>query len=494
MYLLGYDCGTSSIKATLLDAETGKAVASATYPPKEMAVISKRPGWAEQDTCDWWNNFKIVTQKILADSAIDAKDLKAIGIAYQMHGLVCVDKNGQPLRPSIIWCDSRAVQNGNKATAKIGHEKCLDECLNQVGNFTAAKLSWVKENEPEIYKKIHKIMLPGDFLAYKLTDRILTTKSGLSEGIFWNFKDSRISESVMAAFGFENDIIPEARDTFEVHGELTTQAASELGLKQGTPVSYRAGDQPNNAFSLGVLQPGQIAATAGTSAVVYGITDSADYDTKSRVNTFVHVNNSNQTKRYGVLLCINGSGCLNSWVKHNIADGKDYPEMNRAASNVPVGSQGLSILPYGNGAERTLQNREIGALINGLNFNIHSKSHMFRAAQEGVAFALNYGVDIMRGVGVDVKTVRAGKANMFLSPIFASTFATITDSVVELYNTDGSQGAARGAGIGAGIYSDSEQAFTGLDKLEQIEPDVQNAQQYRQAYQKWLEILKLKLS
>jgi xylulokinase len=485
MYLLGYDAGTSSVKATLMEAQTGTVVAAATFPPTEMPIISIRQGWAEQNPADWWDNLKTATAKILSTGAVDPADIKAIGITYQMHGLVCVDKSRQVLRPSIIWCDSRAVPYGEKATAAIGAKKCLEIMLNHPGNFTAAKLAWVKDNEPDIYTKIDKIMLPGDYLAMKMTDRIVTTKSGLSEGIFWDFPNNRLAGEVMEAFGFSPDLIPAAEDTFAVHGQLTARAATELGLTAGTPLAYRAGDQPNNAFSLAVLQPGDIAATAGTSGVVYGISDKPCYDDKSRVNTFVHVNNTDQTPRYGSLLCINGTGILNSWLKHNMADPLDYPEMNELAAAVPVGSEGLSIFPYGNGAERTLENKPVDASIHGLNFNIHTKAHVFRAAQEGIVFAFNYGLEIMKTMGIEASVIRAGKANMFLSPVFSKTLATIAKAKIELYNTDGSQGAARGAGLGAGIYADKSDAFVGFRQVDQILPDTDGADQYRQAYERW---------
>lgn len=491
MYLLGYDAGTSSVKATLIEAQTGKVVASAAYPPAEMPIISKQQGWAEQNPADWWENLKAATAQILTGSRVDPADIKAIGITYQMHGLVCVDKNKQVLRPSIIWCDSRAVPYGQKATDIIGAQKCLEIMLNHPGNFTAAKLAWVKDNEPDIFTQIDKIMLPGDYLAMKMTDRIVTTKSGLSEGILWDFPNKKLAAEVMEAFGFSPDLIPAAEDTFAVHGQLTPQAAGELGLTAATPIAYRAGDQPNNAFSLAVLEPGDIAATAGTSGVVYGISDKPCYDEKSRVNTFVHVNNTADQARYGSLLCINGTGILNSWLKHNMADGCDYPRMNEMAASVSVGSDGLSIFPYGNGAERTLENKQVDASIHGLNFNIHTKAHIFRAAQEGIVFAFNYGLQIMKAMGIEVNVIRAGKANMFLSPIFANTLATVANAQIELYNTDGSQGAARGAGLGAGIYTNYADAFVGFKKIDQVQPDTKNEAQYQRAYERWLDRMPL---
>ncbi len=492
--LLGYDVGSSSIKATLMEAETGEVLATASSPEKELEIIAQRAGWAEQHPEVWWENVKLATRQIKADAEFEACDVEAIGISYQMHGLVVVDKNHEVLRPSIIWCDSRAVEIGNKAIEEIGEKKCLERLLNSPGNFTASKLKWVMENEPEIYSKIYKMMLPGDYIAMRMTGDIRTTPSGLSEGIMWDFEQQGLADLVLNHYGISEELVADVVPTFSIQGEVTKGAAEELGLAAGTKVSYRAGDQPNNALSLNVLNPGEIAATAGTSGVVYGISDKQDYDSKSRVNTFVHVNHSSNAARYGVLLCINGTGILNSWLKHNAAGGIDYGQMNELAAEAPVGSDGLVILPYGNGAERTLENRDLGAVVRGLNFNVHNRSHLLRAAQEGIVFALNYGLGIMHNVGVEVRTVRAGNANMFLSPLFAEAFATVTKSVVELYNTDGSQGAARGAGIGAGIYKEMQDAFVGLEPIKTIEPNDKLAPAYAEAYEKWEGVLKCELA
>jgi len=496
--LLGYDVGSSSIKATLLEAQTGRVVAAASSPEKELEITAKKIGWAEQHPFVWWEHVKEATRKVaskIRNPKFEIRNVEAIGISYQMHGLVIVDKNKQVLRPSIIWCDSRAVQIGEKAAADIGKNKCLKRLFNFPGNFTASKLKWVMKNEPKVYSKIYKIMLPGDYIAMRMTDRIMTTPSGLSEGIMWDFESNELAEFVLENYGISTDLIAETVPTFSIQGELTTAAADELGLKAGTKVSYRAGDQPNNALSLGVLEPGQIAVTAGTSGVVYGISNRKTYDRLSRVNIFVHVNHSKKKPRYGVLLCLNGTGILNSWLKHNfMAEGLDYPQMNELAAKVPIGSDGLVILPYGNGAERTLENRNIGASVHGWNFNVHKKAHFLRAAQEGIVFALNYGLGIMRDMGIKLKTVKAGYANMFLSPLFADCFATVTKTTVQLYNTDGSQGAARGAGIGAGIYKGAEDAFAGLTPVKIIEPNKQLKAAYQEAYESWAEVLKHQLS
>ncbi|MBN1293044.1 MAG: carbohydrate kinase [Candidatus Latescibacteria bacterium] len=494
MYILGYDIGSSSIKATLLDDETGTVKASATSPATELEIIAKKPGWAEQHPQIWWDNAKAATATILSLSGVDKRDIKAIGISYQMHGLVIVDKKHKVLRPSIIWCDSRAVEIGEKAFNDIGQETCLRRFLNSPGNFTASKLKWVKENEPDIYAQVYKAMLPGDYIAMKMSGEIKTTPSGLSEGILWDYETQDLAETVLEHYGISADKIADVVPTFSVQGELTRNAAEEMGLDPGTKISYRAGDQPNNALSLNVLNPGEIAATAGTSGVVYSVTNKAVYDSLSRVNPFVHVNYTPETPRYGVLLCINGTGILNSWLKHNVMNkSTTYETMNELAAQAPAGSDGLCILPFGNGAERTLANVDLGASFDGLQFNTHRRQHYLRAAQEGIVFALNYGLDITRDMGIEVTKVMAGNANMFLSPLFREVFATVTKTSVELYDTDGSQGAARGAGIGAGIYKRHIDAFVGLKTTEVIDPKEDLLKIYSEIYQKWLSILKSQL-
>lgn len=484
-FLLGYDIGSSSIKVSLLEAATGKTVASATSPASEMAMAAPKSGWAEQSPELWWQEVVHATALLKKTFPFDKKDVGAIGIAYQMHGLVLVDKNLQPLRPSIIWCDSRAVEIGAQAFRTLGENHCLDHYLNSPANFTASKLRWVIEKEPEIWKKTYKIMLPGDFIALRMTGEARTTISGLSEGIFWDFKKRDIAHKLLKYYEISEDVLPKRVETFGEQGFLIAKAATELGLQIGTPITYRAGDQPNNAFSLNVLQKGEIAATAGTSGVIYGITDSHQTDMKSRVNTFVHVNDTETAHRNGVLLCINGTGILNSWLRR-MTGGLDYDAMNAAAAQVPPNSEGVLLLPFGNGAERVLENRQLGAQLLGVQFNRHGLGHLFRAAQEGIAFSLNYGFDVMKSIGIQAHTIRAGHANLFLSPVFSEIFANTTGATVELYHTDGATGAARGAGIGVGFYKNFEEAFIGLEKWKTIEPNSALQKIYQEGYQHWL--------
>ncbi|MBF0576187.1 xylulokinase [Dysgonomonas sp. GY617] len=491
MYLLGYDIGSSSVKACLVEAASGKIVASDFYPKEEMKITAVKPGWAEQEPEEWWSNLKNAHQSIMTKSGLKSEDIKAIGITWQMHGLVLVDKDQKVLRPSIIWCDSRAVPYGEKAFNTIGHEKCLSHLLNSPGNFTASKLAWVKEHEPEIFQKIDKLMLPGDYIAMKLSGDAVMTIEGLSEGMFWDFKNKCLSEDILDYYGIPKSFFPEIKPIFGVQGEVSASAAKELGLKEGTPITYRAGDQPNNALSLNVFNPGEIASTAGTSGVVYGVLDQLDYDKKSRVNTFAHVNYTEELTRLGVLLCINGTGILNSWLRRNLAlDGLSYADMNNLAAQSTIGANGVSIIPFGNGAERVLENKEVNCSIHGINFNVHNKADLLRAAQEGIVFSYEYGMEIMKEMGMNIHLIRAGYANMFLSPLFAQTLASVSGATIELFNTDGAAGAAKGAGMGVGIYASNDEAFGSLEKLSVVEPELGKTNQYRDAYQRWKELIK----
>ena len=492
-YLLGYDLGSSSVKVSLVEAATGRTRASAQSPASEMAMDAPQAGWAEQHPDMWWAELVNATHLLRGRMPFKSEEVLAIGISYQMHGLVLVDKDQNVLRPSIIWCDSRAVSIGNQAFTALGAQFCLENYLNSPANFTASKARWVIENEPKIWGKVDKMMLPGDFIAMKMTGEIRTTASGLSEGIMWNFKRHDVAKTLLDHYEIDRDKIPKIVETFGNQGFMNEKVATELGLAAGTPITYRAGDQPNNAFSLNVLNVGEVAATAGTSGVVYGITDKADFDPQSRVNTFVHVNDSEAHTRNGVLLCVNGTGISNAWMRR-ATGGLSYDEMTVEAAKIPVGTEGVKFLPFGNGSERMLNNKQMGASILGLDFNRHSAVHLFRATQEGIVFALNYGLNIMQTVGVKVEKVKAGRANLFLSPLFREAFANTTGATIELYDTDGATGAARGAGIGCGFYKNEKEAFIGLEKINTIEPKAALNAAYTEGYENWLTVLNEQLA
>ncbi len=493
MKSLGIDIGSSSVKVSLLEIETGECVASSTNPQSEMRIDAPRPGWAEQDPETWWYYACEGIRHISTDHNL--REVVSIGITYQMHGLTLLDRAGKPLRKAIIWCDSRAVEIGAEALEQIGRDFCLTHTLNSPGNFTASKLAWVKRNEPEIFDKIHRFMLPGDYIAYRLSGEISTSVSGLSEQILWDFKEEHRADFVADHYGIPHDIIPEAGLSIGIQARTNKATEEALGIPAGTPISYRAGDQPNNAFSLNVMEAGEIAATGGTSGVVYGVVDTPKADPLSRVNTFVHVNHHPEAPRYGILLCINGTGIMNSWIRRNIVQQTaDYTQMNTLAESVPAGSEGLLVLPFGNGAERVLENRTTGAEIVGIDLNRHTSAHILRAAQEGIAYSFRYGIDIMRGMGLKPDVIRAGKANLFLSSLFRRTLATLTGARIELFNTDGALGAARGAALGAGFYKSREEAFASLRRLEVVEPAASDREALEAGYAAWCREVETKLN
>ena len=486
MLLLGIDLGTSSIKVSVVDSASQKSLCTVQYPETESSIIAEQPGWAEQSPEIWWEHVQQAIIKANSSGLYNPIDIRAIGIAYQMHGLVLVDKQQNVLRNSIIWCDSRAVEIGNRAFQTIGKEKCLEVLLNSPGNFTASKLAWVKENEPEVFEKVHKVMLPGDFISMKLSGEINTSISALSEGVFWDFTKNELSRDVLNYFDFPIEIFPDIQPVFFDHGRLTGDLAAKLSLKPGIPITYKAGDQPNNALSLNVLKPGELAANGGTSGVIYGVSDQLNYDQQSRINSFAHVNFSDEQKRIGVLLCINGTGILNRWTRDVLAPGIGYEAMNAEASSISVGSRGLRILPFGNGAERMLNNKNIGAHFHGIDLNLHSRPHIFRAVQEGIAFAFRYGLDIIRDNGMKSELIRAGKTNLFSSELFIEAFVNACGVPLELYSNEGSTGAAIGAGIGVGEFS-ADNAFSNLKPLRIVEP--QKSNEYEIVYQEWKSLL-----
>jgi xylulokinase len=486
MQFLGIDLGSSSIKVAVIDGTSGATLGLAQYPKQEMEIISKQSDWAEQDPDVWFDYVKKAINEVLAVDGVKREDIGAIGISYQMHGLVLVDMDQNVIRPSIIWCDSRAVSIGDEAEKELGEEWTLTHLLNSPGNFTASKLKWVKENEPELFDKVHKFMLPGDFIAMRLTGEITTTITGLSEGIFWDFDKNAISDELLEYYGFDQSMIPDIVEGFGSEVNLKADIAEELGLKEGIPVTYRAGDQPNNAFSLNVLEPGEVAATAGTSGVVYAVAGKKVYDLQSRVNVFAHVNHTKETERLGVLLCVNGTGIQYAWLRRLMGTERfDYPTLNEMAESVSPGSEGVMCFPFGNGAERMLRNVNPGAQFSGINFNIHQDKHMVRAAVEGIAFSFYYGMKIINEMGIETNVIRAGMANLFQSKVFAKTLATLSGATIELYNTDGSVGAARGAGLGVGFYESASEAFKSLKKVEQIEPEASWQDALREAYANW---------
>ena len=483
MYYIGFDIGSSSVKVALVDAVTGKKIIALHEPQEEMAITSLQSDWAEQDPNSWWEYVCKATKRLIKEANIPPKEISGIGISYQMHGLVVVDESGKPLRDSIIWCDSRAIDIGNKAFENIGEEKCASNLLNSPGNFTASKLKWVKDNEPELYEKIYKYMLPGDYIAYRLTGEMNTTKNGLSEGILWDYKEDKVAGWLLDYYGINPSLTPTIVQNFSNQGEVDQKGSQESGIPFGTPVIYRAGDQPNNALSLNILKPGEVAATGGTSGVIYAVTDILKSKESSRINNFAHVNYSPETTNVGKLLCINGAGIMYRWLRNNIGE-ESYEAMNKRASKVAVGSDGVAVIPFGNGAERMLNSMNIGTHFINLNLNRHTSSHLCRATLEGIAFSFVYGMEILKDDNAKINVIRAGNDNLFRSEIFSNTVATLIGHEIEIYNTTGSVGAARACGLTDGDFEKFGNNITKNDHVMTFMP-LKNKEPYEMAYQHW---------
>ena len=490
MYYLGLDIGSSSIKAALVEISTGKSIGVVQEPETEMGMLAVKNGWAEQDPDEWWQHVCTAISKLKSSNNVLSSQIKGIGIAYQMHGLVLVDREGKALRKSIIWCDSRAVEIGNRAFSYLGEEKCNAHLLNSPANFTASKLKWVKDNEPRLFEKAHKFMLPGDYIAFKFSNVMNTTISGLSEGIFWDFKNDDLADFLLDHYGINKTMVPDIVETFGLQSVVNEKGEQESSITAGTPIFYRAGDQPNNALSLNVFKPGEVAGTGGTSGVVYAITDSLSVKESSRVNNFAHVNYSKgAAPRIGKLLCINGAGIQYRWLLNNLAV-ESYEEMNALASEIPIGSDGVCMLPFGNGAERILNNKEVGARILNINLNNHNKSHMCRAALEGIAFSFVYGMEILKSDGIKINVMRVGNDNLFRSEIFTNTIATLMETEIELYNTTGAIGAARAAGLHDGGFDTFGSYIMDNDHVMTFMP-IKDKESYAKAYQNWKKELEL---
>ena len=490
MFNIGLDIGTSFVKVALTEINSGKAIDLISYPEKEQDIISIKNGWAEQDPNVWWQNSCEAIRLLINRNNINPVNIKGVGVSYQMHGLVMVDSSGKCLRNSIIWCDDRAVDIGKKAYYDLGNQFCVENLLNSPANFTASKLKWIKDNESELFSKIYKIMLPGDYIAYKLSGKINTTKSGLSEGIFWDYKKDKISTELLNYYGIKESIFPEIVPSFGYQCCVDEKGANDTGLTPNTPINYRAGDQPNNALSLNVLTPGQIAATAGTSGVIYAVSSNILTSESERINNFIHVSNDDNLI-IGKLLCINGAGIQYSKLKNDL-NIESYDEMNEMSNIPPVGSSNLIYLPFGNGSERMLNNKNIGSKLINFDQNVHEDSFVIRSTLEGIAFAFVYGMQILIKDGVKPVNIRAGNDNLFRSNVFGETIATLLNLNIEIYETTGAIGASRAVDLHLGDFDKFGNNIIENDFLKNYYPQ-KNKFDYLNAYNLWLKELKLTL-
>ena len=317
-----------------------------------------------------------------------------------------------------------------------------------------------------------------------------TTKTGLSEGMLWDYKNNSVADFLLKYYEIDSSLIPKIVPTFGFQCKLNKKGSSECGLLEDIPIYYRAGDQPNNALSLNVLNPGEIAATAGTSGVVFAVTDNVKTNESERINNFLHVNINNSIS-LGKLLCINGAGIQYAKLKNEL-NINSYDEMNKLSSVVEVGSKQLTYLPFGNGSERMLNNINVGSKMLNFDINIHKKEHVIRATLEGIAFAFVYGMQILINDGVKPKVIRAGNDNLFKSKVFGETISTLINTDIEIYETTGAFGAARAVDLRNRDFNKFENNIIENDFLRTFSPQP-NLNDYKNAYNLWVEKLELTL-
>ena len=478
-YLLGFDVGSSSVKASLVNADSGKCVATAFFPEKEAPIMAVKAGWAEQDPQMWWDNAKLSLKKIMVEAGATAEEIKAIGISYQMHGLVCVDKNLKALRPSIIWCDSRAVPYGEKAFKDLGADQCLSHLLNSPGNFTAAKLAWVKENEPENFKKIKKIMLPKDYLAYKLSGTFCTDYSDASGMLLLDVKNRKWSKEMCDICGITEDMLPKLFDSFEKVGELKHDLAAELGLRDGVVIAAGAGDNAAAAVGTGTVGNNKCNISLGTSGTIFMSSDSFAVDSNNALHSFDHADG-----HFHLMGCMLSAASCNKWWMDEILKTKDYADEQKGIDK--LGENHVFFLPYLMGERSPWNNPNARATFTGITMDT-TREDMTQAVLEGVAFATRDMYEVAKSIGVAPKRtmICGGGAK---SPLWRRMIANILNVEVDVPSCEEGpgMGGAMLAMVACGAYKSVEEAAAAIVKVDKTEkPDPELVAKYEARYQQF---------
>jgi xylulokinase len=485
-FLLGLDIGTSGVKALIMDEKAEKITTSTVeYPLKTPKV-----NWAEQEPTDWWNGTVEAIKQVINKSSVDPKGIKGIGLSGQMHGLVALDKEYKVLRPAILWCDQRTGKQCQYITEKIGAERLIDLVSNPaLTGFTAGKLIWVRENEPEIYEKIYKILLPKDYIRFRLTGEFATEVSDASGTLFLDVKKRKWSDELLDELDIDKDILPECFESSVVSGKVNTKASKETGLMEGTPVVGGGGDQAAQAVGTGIIKEGVISSTIGTSGVVFAASDEHHLDPGHTLHTFCHAVKG-KWHLMGVMLSAGGSL---RWLRDTLFEdlkaeaekkGVDtYVLMEEKASDVPVGSEGLIFLPYLTGERAPYADPNARGVFFGLSLR-HTDGHFVRSVLEGVAFGLRDSLEVIKSLDISVKEIRnsGGGAK---SPFWRQIQADINGSPMTTINvTDGGAlGVALLAGEGTGVYSSLEDACDAIIKVKSsTDPDKDNVEKYNDYY------------
>lgn len=496
-YLLGIDIGTSGTKTVLFN-EMGDTIASAIG---EYPLYQPHIGWAEQEPEDWWQATVDTIKQVLDTSGVNPADIKGIGLSGQMHGMVLLNKEGNVLRSSIIWCDQRTQEECHKITEIIGKERLIEITANPaLTGFTASKVMWVKNHQPDIFEKIYKILLPKDYIRYKLTGEFATEVSDASGMQFLDVPKRTWSGEILNKLGLDYKWMPAVYESQEVSGKVTKKVAQLTGLAPGTPVVGGGGDQAAGAVGNGIVKPGVISSTIGTSGVVFAHMDEVNIDPRGRVHTFCHA----VPNTWHVMGVTQGAGLSLQWMRNNFGaaerelaeflDIDPYELMTKEAQKAAPGCEGLIYLPYLMG-ERT---PHLDPYAKGVFFGLsakHGRNEMIRTVMEGVAYSLRDCLEIIKGMGVSVSEVRAsgggGKSSLWRqmqADIFNNPITTINSS------EGPALGAALLAGVGTEVYNSvpeaCEAAIKTISVQQPIEANVNVYDKYYEVYKELYHALK----
>lgn len=477
MHFLGMDVGTGGTRAVLVN-DQGQVVASASS--EHAPFRSPYPGWAEQDPVDWWRAAQVAIREVLATSGLTASDIGAIGLTGQMHGAVMLDADGDVLRPSLIWCDQRTDAQCDWLHERIGRERLIElTCNPALPNFTLTKLLWVRENEPEVFSRIAHVLCPKDYVRFRLTGTYAMDVQEASGTLLLDVTHRSWSSEVARIAGIRESWLPQLFESPKVCAHISPEGASATGLVAQTPVVAGAGDQGAGAVGMGILQPGSVSATIGTSGVVFAATAAPTKDPLGRLHTFCHA----VPARWHVMGVTQAAGLSLRWLRDVIAPGTNYDVLTAEAAQLPAGSDGLIWAPYLLGERTPHLDSHATAAFYGITVS-HTRGHLVRAVLEGVAYSLKDTFTLFDELGIPVQGVRLGGGGA-RGPLWRSIQASIYGyaSDVLVAEEGAAFGAALLAGVGAGAWPDTDTACAVAIRVAgQIAPDAAAAKIYADGY------------
>ncbi len=480
MDFLGIDVGTGGSRAVLIDS-SGAIVASATIEHAPFA--SPEIGWAEQNPEDWRRASIEAIRQVLANENVNAEDIAAVGLSGQMHGAVFLDKFDKVLRPSIIWCDQRTENQCRELTEKIGAEKLIELVSNPaLPNFTLTKMLWVRENEPEIWRKVKCVLLPKDYVRFCLTGDKATDVSDASGTLMLDVRNRKWSKEILAASEIGESLLPELYESAEITGTISAECAAETGLLKGTPVVAGASDNAAGAIGMGIVRVGSVSATVGTSGVIFAVTDKPSIDLRGRIHTFCHA----APNRWHVTGVTQAAGLSLRWFRDNFSLNENYDDLTAESAKISVGADGLLWTPYLMGERTPHIDSNVRASLIGLTAS-HTKAHVVRAILEGVAFSLRDSLEIFKDLDIPIQTIKLGGGGA-RSSLWRQIQADVYGRAVEIVESD--EGAAYGAvllaGVGAGRWKTIDQACGETIRVaEKIEPNDESVEILNRQYQKY---------